>query len=95
MLIVKFISNTVGTWMSGIPSRMEFESGMEDEIVMNRKTIVYKIVSVIQPPFMQWNETLSKKLKSDFNINLRYYYYIYHNKLRFFYSLHILFSQID
>ena len=73
MLIVKFISNTVGTWMSGIPSRMEFESGMEDEIVMNRKTIVYKIVSVIQPPFMQWNETLSKKLKSDFNINLRYY----------------------
>ena len=50
--------------MSGIPSRMEFENGMEDEIAMIRTKRVYKIVSVIQAPFMQWNETSSKELKS-------------------------------
>ena len=50
--------------MAGIPAEMDFESGMEDEIAMFKATRVYKIVSVIQPPFMQWNETLRKLLKS-------------------------------
>ena len=50
--------------MTGIPAEMDFESGMEDEIAMFKATRVYKIVSVIQPPFMQWNETLRKLLKS-------------------------------
>ena len=45
-----------------MPSVMDFESGMEDEIAMFKATRVYKIVSVIQPPFMQWNETTRKKL---------------------------------
>ena len=48
--------------MAGMPSVMDFENGMEDEIAMFKATRVYKIVSVIQPPFMQWNETLRKKL---------------------------------
>ena len=47
--------------MTGIPAEMDFESGMEDEIAMFKATRVYKIVSVIQPPFMQWNETLRKE----------------------------------
>ena len=55
-------SNAVGTWTAGIPSMMDFENGMEDEIAMFKATRVYKIVSVIQPPFMQWNETTRKKL---------------------------------
>ena len=50
----------MGTWVSGIPTKMEFEKGMENEIAMPKKKRVYKIVSVIQPPFMQWNETLRK-----------------------------------
>ena len=48
--------------MSGIPSEMVFEKGMENEIAVPKKKRVYKIVSVIQPPFMQWNETTRKKL---------------------------------
>ena len=56
----KFFSIPVGTWVSGIPSEMVFEKGMEDEIAVPKKKRVYKIVSVIQPPFMQWNETLRK-----------------------------------
>ena len=52
----------MGTWTAGIPSMMDFENGMEDEIAMFKATRVYKIVSVIQPPFMQWNETTRKKL---------------------------------
>ena len=48
--------------MAGIPSVMDFESGMEEEIAMFKATRVYKIVSVIQPPFMQWNETIRRKL---------------------------------
>ena len=50
----------MGTWKAGIPAMMDFENGMENEIAMFKATRVYKIVSVIQPPFMQWNETLSK-----------------------------------
>ena len=46
--------------MSGIPSEMVFEKGMENEIARLKTNRVYKIVSVIQPPFMQWNETLRK-----------------------------------
>ena len=59
LLITCIIFSTpVGTWVSGIPAEMEFEKGMEKEIAMPRKKRVYKIVTVIQPPFMQWNETL-------------------------------------
>ena len=57
---MKFFSTPVGTWVSGIPSEMVFEKGMENEIAVPKKKRVYKIVSVIQPPFMQWNETLRK-----------------------------------
>ena len=60
LIIHKIFSTTVGTWVSGIPTEMEFEKGMENEIAMPRKKKSYKIVSVIQPPFMQWNETLRK-----------------------------------
>ena len=38
---------------------MEFEKGMERKKSIEKKR-VYKVVSVIQPPFMQWNETSSK-----------------------------------
>ena len=58
-------STPVGTWTAGMPSLMDFENGMEDEIAMFKATRVYKIVSVIQPPFMQWNETLRKRNKPD------------------------------
>ena len=56
----KLFSTPLGTWVPGIPTEMEFEKGMQKEIAMPKKKRVYKIVSVIQPPFMQWNETLSK-----------------------------------
>ena len=49
----------MGTWASGIPTEMEFEKGMQNEIAKPKKKRVYKIVSVIQPPFMQWNEIQS------------------------------------
>ena len=61
VVVDKVLSSPVGTWMSGIPSVMDFEEGMEHEISMIKTSRVYKIVTVIQPPFMQWNETLRKK----------------------------------
>ena len=48
----------MGSWIAGAPSEFDFDPGMEDEIAMFNTKRVYKIVSVIQPPFMQWNETL-------------------------------------
>ena len=51
----------MGTWVAGIPTDMKFEKGMENEIAMPKKKRVYKIVSVIQPPFINWNETTRKK----------------------------------
>ena len=55
-----FFSTPVGSWIAGEPSEFDFDPGMEDEIAMFNTKRVYKIVSVIQPPFMQWNETLGK-----------------------------------
>ena len=46
--------------MAGVPSEFSFNPGMEDEISKKDYWKVYKIVSVIQPPFMQWNETTRK-----------------------------------
>ena len=60
LLTCIIFSTPLGTWVSGIPSEMKFENDMENEIAMPEKKRVYKIVSVIQPPFMQWNETLRK-----------------------------------
>ena len=54
------LSTPVGTWIPGIPSEMHFVNGMEDEITKLKTKRVYKIVSIIQPPFMQWNETTRK-----------------------------------
>ena len=51
----------MGTWVAGIPTDMKFEKEMENEIAMPKKKRVYKIVSVIQPPFINWNETTRKK----------------------------------
>jgi len=53
-------SSDVGTWMPGVPSEFSFNAGMEDQISLFKAKKVYKIVSVIQPPFMQWNETTQK-----------------------------------
>ena len=49
---------SVGSWTAGVPSEIDFDPGMEDEIAMFNTKRVYKIVSVIQQPFMQWNDTL-------------------------------------
>ena len=45
----------MGTWTAGVPAKMAF-----DIALFNAKR-VYKIVTVIQPPFMQWNETLREE----------------------------------
>ena len=50
----------VGTWSSGIPGNMTFKPGMAENIVKLRAKPLYKVVTVIKPPFMQWNETTSK-----------------------------------
>jgi ionotropic glutamate receptor len=51
-------SHEVGTWTAGIPSHFNFKSAeMEEKAALFKAKKVYKVVSVIQPPFMQWNET--------------------------------------
>ena len=57
---VFYHSQNVGMWMPGSPSQFSFESGMEEELILFKAKKVYRIVSVIQPPFMLWNETKRK-----------------------------------
>ena len=52
--IVRF-SSPVGTWTAGVPSEADFD------VPLSNAKKVYKIISVIQPPFMQWNETLREE----------------------------------
>jgi len=53
-------SEAVGMWHAGIPAEFSFEPMMEEKIALYKAKKVYRVVSVIQPPFMQWNETLKK-----------------------------------
>ena len=57
--ICKFREN-VGTWTSGIPGTMNLEVGMEEKLVQHRAKKILRVVTVIQPPFIQWNVTTSK-----------------------------------
>ena len=50
-------------WHAGFPSEFSFEPEMEEKIGFYKDKKVYRVVSVIQPPFMQWNENLSKQLQ--------------------------------
>jgi len=50
----------VGTWSAGTPGAMNFKPGGEDKIVQFRAKTVYRVVTVVQPPFMHWNETTKK-----------------------------------
>ena len=55
----------MGTWTAGIPSAginssLNFISAeMEEKVAINRAKKVYKVVAVMQPPFMLWNDTRS------------------------------------
>ena len=52
--------------MAGVPAEMSFNSGMEEKIRLFDSKKVYRIVTVQQPPFMQWNATTRKP---DIHIN--------------------------
>ena len=56
-------SNDVGTWTAGIPSPFNFVSEeMQDKVALLNGRKVYKVVAVMQPPFISWNETLSMNI---------------------------------
>ena len=52
-------------WMPGNPSSFAFEPGMEEALTLFKAKQIYRIVSVIQPPFMMWNETKRKFAKAN------------------------------
>ena len=53
-------SNEVGTWKAGINSSFNFISPeMEEKVAIIQAKKVYKVVAVMQPPFIFWNETKS------------------------------------
>ena len=55
------LSDKTGTWTAGVPSTWEWASkDLENKVAFFKAKKVYKVVSVVQPPFMQWNETKSK-----------------------------------
>ena len=49
--------------MSGIPGEFTFEDGMEDVLMEYVAKRLFRIVTVRQPPFMDWNETLGSREK--------------------------------
>ena len=53
--------------MPGNPSSFAFEPGMEEALTLFKAKQIYRIVSVIQPPFMMWNETKRKFAKAKQN----------------------------
>ena len=59
-------SKEMGSWSPGTPSILDLNIGVNMETLKAKK--VYKFVSVVQPPFLEWNETTSR---SQFNFWLQ------------------------
>ena len=57
LVFKNLFSKEIGTWSPGLPSVLDLKFGTEIELFKAKK--VYKIVSVLKPPFMEWNETTS------------------------------------
>ena len=53
-------SHDIGTWMTGVPGEFTFEDGMEDVLMDYVAKRLFRIVTVRQRPFMDWNETLGR-----------------------------------
>ena len=55
-------SYDIGTWMSGAPGEFMFgANGMEGELLEYSAKRLFRVVTVQQPPFMEWNETLGSR----------------------------------
>ena len=50
----------VGTWTSGIPGTLNLNPEIEEKISQPKAKKVLRVVTVVHPPFIQWNETTSK-----------------------------------
>ena len=52
-------SEEIGHWNAGLPSSFVFNSGMQDKISFWKSKSSFKVVTVLQAPFMMWNENTS------------------------------------
>ena len=53
----------MGTWTGGINSSLNFLSAeMEEKVASIEAKKVYRVVAVMQPPFVFWNETKSMNI---------------------------------
>jgi len=50
----------IGIWSAGVPGNMAWKNGGEEKINQFRAKNVYRVVSVLQPPFLLFNETTKK-----------------------------------
>ena len=57
-----YFSNEIGNWMTGVPGEFTFEDGMEDVLQDYVAKRLFRIVTVRQAPFMDWNETLGREI---------------------------------
>ena len=55
-----FFRKEIGTWSSGLPGRMTFKSGMKEKLIHFRNKNVLRVVTVLQAPFMQKQNTTRK-----------------------------------
>ena len=51
-------SKYIGSWMAGIPG--EFSMSLESDLLEYRARKLWRVVTVQQPPFMEWNKTLGR-----------------------------------
>ena len=64
--IMRIRYSRMGKWLmascvqAGVPGSLEFLPGMSERISQFRGQTVYRVVTVLQPPFMQYNATTSE-----------------------------------
>ena len=55
-ILILYIRYSIGTWNSGVPSTLDIEEDFRNETAEFRPKKIFRVVTVLQPPLMDWNQ---------------------------------------
>ena len=55
-ILILYIRYSIGTWNSGVPSTLDIEEDFQNETSEFRPKKIFRVVTVLQPPLMDWNQ---------------------------------------
>ena len=62
-ILILYIRYSIGTWNSGVPSTLDIEEDFRNETAEFRPKKIFRVVTVLQPPLMDWNQEQGEEKK--------------------------------